>query len=90
MKANKAVLKYPEVELTGKVIQKKFGPGSKSEHQAIFFETNNGTYQLRRAGENAFSDPGLKKFIGKQVNATGRINASLFLASKVEKVEDGK
>ena len=84
MKAGKTGEKNTEVELTGKVIQKKFGLGSKSEHQAIFLETDNETYQLRRLGENPFSDPGLKKFVGKNITASGKIYANLFVANKIK------
>lgn len=74
------------IELTGKVVQKKFGEGSKSEHDAIYLETEEGAYQLRRLGGNPFSDPELKKLVGKNITATGTLNQSLFLANSVKEI----
>lgn len=86
MKANKSQGDRGEMQLTGKLVQKKFAAGSKSEHDAIYLETEKGDYQLRRLGANPFSDPELKKLLGKKVIATGVLNGSLFLANSVMKV----
>ena len=75
------------VELTGKVIQKKFAPGSKSEHDAIYLETDQGDFQLRRLGGNPFSDPELKKLVGKKIIATGMLNEKLFIANTVKDID---
>jgi len=79
MKASKS----GETELTGKVIQKIFGENSKSEHNAVFLQTDDATYQLRRLGGNAFSDPILNKLIGKNITATGILTGMLFLAKEI-------
>ena len=76
-----------EIELTGVVIEKAFGTGSKSEHTAIFLQTADGDYQLRRMGGNPFSDPELKNLVGEKVVARGKGNQSLFVASSIEKKE---
>lgn len=86
MKASKPGKEKGEIKLTGKVVKKKFGAGSKSEHEAIYLETAEGTYQLRRLGGNPFADPELKKLIGKKVVAMGVLTQSLFLASSVKRV----
>ncbi len=86
MKANESENNKGQIELTGTVVQKKFGAGSKSEHDAIYLETDKGDYQLRRLGGNPFSDPELKKLIGKKITATGMLNESLFLASSIKKL----
>lgn len=75
------------MELTGKVIQKKFAPGSKSEHDAIYLETDSGDYQLRRLGGNPFSDPELIKLAGKKITATGVLNQRLFIANTLKVIE---
>ena len=81
MKANKEAGQVPgDVELTGTVIEKPFGTGTKSEHTAVFLQTDDGDYQLRRLGGNPFSDPELKKLVGEKVIATGRLAQSLFVA----------
>ena len=85
MKADKAQAENSEVELTGTVVEKAFGTGSKSEHKAVFLHTDECDYQLRRLGGNPFSDPELKKLIGEKVVATGRITQSLFVAAKLKK-----
>jgi hypothetical protein len=85
MKANESEKSKGPRELKGTVVQKKFGAGSKSEHDAIYLETDEGDYQLRLVGGNPFSDPELKKLIGKKITATGILNESLFLASSVKK-----
>jgi len=79
MKANKS----GETALTGKVIQKIFGEKSKSEHNAVYLQTDDATYQLRRFGGNAFSDPILNKLVGKNITATGILTGMLFLAKEI-------
>ncbi len=75
-----------EVELTGTVIEKPFGTGSKSEHNAIYLQTDSGDYQLRRLGGNPFADPELKKWVGKKVVATGMVSGELVVAREIRKV----
>ena len=74
------------VELTGKVVVKKFSPGSKSEHDAVCLETENASYVLRKVGGNPFHDPSLEKLKGKTVTAKGIISNYLFLASEIKTV----
>ena len=73
-----------ERKLSGKVVLKKFGTGSKSEHDAIYLESAEGSFVLRRQGGNPFYDPELHKLIGKEITATGTINQSLFLAKDIQ------
>jgi len=78
--------KEDQVELNGKVVKKKFGQGSKSEHDAVYLETDSGSFVLRRKGGNPFNDPELNKLIGEKICATGIINNYSFIASNVKKV----
>ena len=80
MKANKS----GDTALTGKVIEKIFGENSKSEHNAVYLQTDDATYQLRRLGGNAFSDPVLNKLVGKNITATGVLTGELFLAKEIK------
>ena len=80
MKADKT---NNQTEITGTVVRKKFSEGSKSEHDAIYIETETSSYVLRRVGANPFSDPELEKLVGKKICATGTINDYLFLASDI-------
>ena len=86
MKADKMDKKDGQVELNGKVVKKKFAKGSKSEHNAVYFETDNGSYILRRRGGNPFNDPELQKLIGENICATGVISNYSFIASNLKKI----
>ena len=72
------------VELTGKVVVKSFGAGSKSEHDAVYLETDTASYVLRKVGGNPFHDPSLQKLKGKTITAKGIISNYLFLVSEVK------
>jgi len=87
MKANKVEKENGDIELTGKVIKKKFAEGSKSEHNAVYLETHEATYQLRRLGGNPFADPELNKLVGKKINATGVIKGMLFIAKNLTEIK---
>ena len=58
-------------EYVGKVTKKPFGKGSKSESEAIFLETEEGKFVLRRKGGNPFRDPELQKLVGKTIRCNG-------------------
>jgi len=57
-------------EFVGKVTKKFFGKGPKSEHGAIYLETEQDQYVLRRKGGNPFYDPELHKLLGKNESGT--------------------
>ena len=75
------------VELQGKVVMKKFAEGSKSEHDAVYLETDDQAYQLRRLGANPFDDPELKAMVGKNIKAKGQLNDRLFIAHELSEGE---
>lgn len=87
MKANKKDKENSETELTGKVILKTFGEGSKSEHEAVYLETANGSYVLRRHGGNPFNDPFLFKLEGKKITARGVLNKYVLLAKEIKEAD---
>ena len=58
-------------EFVGKVTKKPFGGRSKSNHEAVYLETVDKSYVLRRAGGNPFYDPELEKLVGKTVRCKG-------------------
>ena len=85
MSANKnAKKKKSSIALTGKVVTKKFGEGSKSEHDALYLETDQGSYVLRKMGGNPFQDNSFHGLEGKEVTATGTIDNYIFFATDVE------
>ena len=77
-------MKAGEIVLTGKVIKKTFGKGSKSEHEAIYIDTGEKAYKLKRVGANPFYDKTLEDLVGKQITATGKLDDYLFLVKEIK------
>lgn len=71
------------IELSGKVVMKPFGAGSKSEHKAICLQTDKGDYVLRRVGGNPFHDAELHKLVGKHITAIGNVADYIFFAKDI-------
>ncbi len=69
------------MHLTGQVVKKPFGTGSKSEREAIMLETDEGEYVLRRQGGNPFHDQELEKLVGKTIEVDGKITGYTLLIS---------
>jgi len=69
------------MRLTGQVVKKPFGTGSKSEREAIMLETEEGIYVLRRQGGNPFHDPELEKLVGKTIEVEGKVAGYTVLIS---------
>lgn len=68
------------MEITGKVENRKYAQGSKSEREAVTIETEAGErFLLRRQGGNAFHDSTLNKLLGKTVSCQGRLYGSTFI-----------
>ncbi len=61
------------MKFRGRVVRAPFGVGSKSERQAIWLETDDDRYVLRRKGANAFSDPQLDKLVGCELEVEGKV-----------------
>jgi hypothetical protein len=77
-------MKAGEITLQGKVIKKTFGKGSKSEHEAVYIDTGEQVYKLKRAGGNPFFDQALEDLVGKQITATGRLDDYLFVIKEMK------
>ena len=75
-------------EFIGKVTSGPFGTGSKSEHRAVYIETDQGRYVLRREEGNPFHDPELEALVGKTVRCEGELEDYLLLASKCTVVDE--
>ena len=84
MSANKKAGKNKSIALSGKVVTKKFADGSKSEHDALYLETAQGSFVLRQPGANPFEENPFTALDGKEVTATGMIDKYIFFATKVE------
>ena len=68
-------------EISGQVVKGPFATGSKSEHEAIFLNSERGRFVLRRQGGNPFRDPELEKLVGKTIRGRGVIVGAMFLMS---------
>jgi hypothetical protein len=72
------------MKLTGKISVKTFGAGSKSEHPAVYIDTPQGSYVLRKQGTNPFENSGLHQLEGKTVTVEGELDQYLFIATDIE------
>ena len=70
--------------LTGAVVRGPFGAGSKSEREAVWLETTEGRFVLRRKEGPTFNDRELDKYVNKRVKCDGFITGYMFLAERIE------
>jgi hypothetical protein len=70
------------MKVRGKVIRRRVGRGSKSEHEAVVLVTDAGvSYHLHQPGGNAFEDPELEQLVGKRIEGNGaKRGVSFYLA----------
>lgn len=61
-----------------------FGTGSKSERMAIWLQTSEGRFVLKRKQGPSFDDRELEKYIGKQVKCTGFLVDYTLLAERID------
>lgn len=73
--------------LRGRVTQGEYGKGSKSEREAVFIETTNGRYILRRKSGPVFGDTELVGYVGHEVECDGFVIGTTLLADRVEVVD---
>jgi len=69
-------------EFIGKVTTKPFGKGSKSEHEALYLETVEGEYVLRRRGGNPFHDSVLWDLVGKTIRCDGLVTDYMLMITE--------
>ena len=67
------------MKVRGTVIRRKFGRGSKSEHEAVMLRASEGTYRLRRPDGNPFRDPVLDSLVGSDIVAEGTLEDTTFV-----------
>jgi hypothetical protein len=73
----------PVKGLRGRVVRSEYAKGSKSERTAVFIESGEGRYLLRRKSGPAVADPGLERFVGRTVTCDGFLLGTTFLAEKI-------
>jgi hypothetical protein len=74
--------------LSGVVVRRPFGTGSKSEHLAVSLDSGGRLYRLRRSGGNPFSDPVVERLVGKRVHAHGIVTGTDFIMTNWDEVAD--
>ena len=58
-------------EKVGIVVQRRFGEGTKSDHDAVCLDCGDALFILRRPGGNPFNDPAISELVGKRICARG-------------------
>jgi hypothetical protein len=77
------------MEFDGQVVKKPFAPGTKSERDALYVDSAEGSFVLRRPEANAFEiDPDLQGLIGHRVRFSGRLNGYTLFVSGWKILED--
>jgi hypothetical protein len=67
------------MKLKGKVILRSANTGSKSEHEAVYFQTEKGEFVLHELGSNFFRNDKLRALAGQELTLTGTIEGNKFL-----------
>ena len=70
--------------VVGAVVRAPFGTGSKSERQAVWLETAQGRYVLRRKEGPTYDDAALDKYVGKRVKCDGFVVGYTLLAEQIQ------
>ena len=70
--------------LTGNVVRAPFGAGSKSARDAIWLETPERRFVLRRKEGPTFDDKALVVYVGKRVACSGFVVGYTVLAERIE------
>lgn len=73
---------YRPIEVSGQVVKHLTAKGSKSERQATFLETEDGTYVLRRRGGNPFFDPVIEELVGRTIHCKGVLTEHSLIMSE--------
>lgn len=77
----------PVNQLRGRVTRGEYAKGSKSEREAVFLDTGDRRYLLRRKGGPVFADPELERFVGHEVECGGFLVGTTLLAERIELIE---
>lgn len=75
-------------EFVGKVTKGPFGKGSKSERDAIYLETPDQSYVLRRVGANPLHDPQLEALVGKKIQCSGEASQRTLIIAEFSVLDE--
>lgn len=73
--------------LRGRIAKGIYGKGSKSEREAVFIETANGRYVLRRKAGPVFDDTKLNQYVGHEVECDGFLVGKTLLGERIDVVD---
>ena len=73
----------PVKGVRGRVTRGLYAQGSKSEREAVFLETDNGRYILRRKTGPVFGDAELEQYVGREVICDGFLIGTSLLGDKI-------
>jgi len=76
------------IEIDGRVTKHLTSKGSKSERQAVFLETKDGSYVLRRRGGHPFVDKVLESLVGTTIHCKGILTAHTLIMSEWDEITD--
>lgn len=70
------------------MVRRAYAMGSKSEREAVFLDTGQERFLLRREGGNPFADDELDRLVGKRIRCEGTLVAgSTLILSRWREVE---
>jgi hypothetical protein len=73
--------------LIGIVARGEYGRGSKSEHEAVYLESGEARYLLRRKAGPAYGDDELESLVGRRVECAGFLLGTTLLAETIRIVD---
>lgn len=73
----------PVQKMRGTVSRGRYGRGTKSERDAVFLESGEARYVLRRKAGPAYGDERLSRFVGHTVECDGFLVGSTLLAERI-------
>ena len=73
--------------LRGRVTSAAFGKGSKSEREAVFIDTADARYVLRRKTGPVFGDGELTRYLGHEIECDGFLVGNTLLAERIEVID---
>lgn len=76
----------PVTGFRGRVTRGPYAHGSKSEREAVFLESTEGRYILRRKTGPVFGDVELEQYVGQEVICDGFLIGTTLLAERIEAV----
>ncbi|MBO9155262.1 hypothetical protein ACFOTA_23835 [Chitinophaga sp. GCM10012297] len=80
--------KNKQLTVKGRLVLKTFARTTKSESLGVYLETEDGSFLIRPAGGNPFTDNPLAKLAGKFIEATGRRSDYVFFASSWREIPE--